>query len=73
MIVTQYNMMTCDNYSDGDYDNNDNTANILEEEIKKLKSKQIEGNQDLAGIKYATNMFETAMGKLTYGGAEKEG
>jgi hypothetical protein len=48
------------------------TEEILNDEIKKLKSQQIEGNQDLAAIKYATNMFETAMGKLTYGGAEKK-
>ena len=48
------------------------TEEILNDEIKKLKSKQIEGNQDLAQIKYATNLFETAMGKLTYGGAEKD-
>ena len=48
------------------------TEEILNDEIKKLKSRQIEGNQDLTAIKYATNMFETAMGKLTYGGAEKE-
>ena len=48
------------------------TEEILNEEIKKLKSKQIEGNQDLAAIKYTTNLFETAMGKITYGGAEKD-
>lgn len=48
------------------------TEEILNDEIKKLKSRQIKGNQDLAAIKYTTNMFETAMGKLTYGGAEKE-
>ena len=48
------------------------TEEILNDEIKKLKSRQIEGNQDLAAIKYTTNLFETAMGKITYGGAEKE-
>ena len=48
------------------------TEEILNDEIKKLKSRQIEGNQDLAAIKYTTNLFETAMGKITYGGAEKD-
>ena len=47
------------------------TSQILQDEIKVLKGRQIEGNQDLREIQYVTNMFEQAMGQLTYGGAEE--
>lgn len=47
------------------------TSEILQDEIKVLKGRQIEGNQDLREIQYVTNMFEQAMGQLTYGGAEE--
>ena len=48
-----------------------NTQQLINDEIKKLKSRQIEGNQDLREIKYVANLFEQSMGQLTYGGAEE--
>lgn len=49
------------------------SATILEDEIARLKAPQIAGNVDLRNIAYTTNLFETAMGQLTYGGAESTG
>lgn len=47
-----------------------NTQQLINDELKILKSRQIEGSQDLREIKYAANLFEQSMGQLSYGGAE---